>query len=59
MTAIIIAAIALASGYAHYEYKTPGCHVEIHSVRIMGGANIEIDKECQVKAGAVEMKRTK
>lgn len=59
MTAIIIAAIALASGYAHYEYKAPGCNVEIHSFRIMGGAQLNINKACEVKAGAVDMERSK
>jgi len=58
-SAAIIMVVALLSGFARYEYKTPECEVTIASVRVMRSAELTIDKNCQVTAGGAGMSRAK
>lgn len=55
--AIIVAVMVFLSGYAHYDYSNKDCKLEIHSFRIMSKAQITIDKDCAIKAGAADVKR--
>jgi len=58
-SAAIILVVALLSGFARYEYKTPECEVTITSVRVMRSAELTIDKNCKVTAGVAGMSRAK
>ncbi|PHS71940.1 MAG: hypothetical protein COB22_05855 [Cycloclasticus sp.] len=55
MKAALIITVLLLTSCASYTYKGDNCEVNIYSMRSVEDAQIQIDKDCQLTAGAATM----